>query len=622
MQIGPLQRPSGGLSFVVWAPNAETVTLQIEAPNQRSLPMERDRGGYWRVEVADLTAGARYRYELDRTERLPDPASQYQPEGVHGPSEVVDHGAFSWTDDGFRGIALADLVLYELHLGTFTPEGSCAAAIERLDDLVELGITGIEIMPVAAFPGERNWGYDGVGLYAVHAAYGGPQGLKQLVDAAHARGLAVVLDVVYNHLGPEGNYLGRFGPYFTSKYVTPWGEAINFDGSASDHVREFFIQNALYWLREFHIDALRLDAVHSIYDMSAYPFLSELRDRVGAFSERNGRSRYLIAESDLNDSRMVRSRELFGHGMDAQWCDDFHHAVHSLLTGERDGYYRDYGSTRELAAAFESGYVYTGQYCAHRGRRHGNSTAGVPPVRFVVCVQNHDQVGNRMLGERFSHLLSAPQRRVAAAAMLFSPFVPMLFMGEEYGERAPFQYFVHHSDPALIAAVQTGRAEEFAEFFEHGRAPDPQDEQTFQASCLNWGLRDEPEHRELLAFYRDAIALRRRHPALGADAGTMLDSRQTAGCSAPGLRTLLLEHDTVLVVERSRAGAAAVLVFNLSGEQRRVAPPRSVVGLKVLLSSHDCSYGGDTPARHEHLCGDEPLELTPWSVIVLGSETE
>jgi len=619
MRIGPVARPAGGYEFVLWAPNAERVELKIEAPEQRSVAMEPDAAGYRRCVVEDLQPGARYRYELDGEALLPDPASPFQPEGVHGPSEVVDHGAFAWSDAAFGGIGLGDLILYELHLGTFTAQGDCDAAIERLDDLVELGITGIEIMPVAAFPGRRNWGYDGVGLYAVHERYGGPSALKRLVDAAHARGLAVVLDVVYNHLGPEGNYLGRFAPYFTSRYVTPWGEAVNFDGAESDYVREFFIENALYWMREFHIDALRLDAVHSIFDSSAYPFLSELRDRVAAFAEAAGRPRLLIAESDLNDSRMVRSREVFGHGMDAQWCDDFHHALHAVLTGERDGYYRDYGTAQHLARAFEDGYVYTGQYSAHRGRRHGNSTAGVAPARFIVSAQNHDQVGNRMLGERFSELLSASQRRVAAAAMLFSPFVPMLFMGEEYGENARFQYFVHHSDPDLIVAVQAGRAEEFAEFFEHGPAPDPQSEETFERSKLNWELRERPGHRELLAFYRDAIALRRRHPALAADSGTVHQPAQFPWTGPARVSIRLLEHDTVLVLERTRGGAEAVVVFNLCGERRAITPPASAVGLHVLLASEDIGYGGANPAPHGRITGEQELSLEPWSVVALGS---
>ncbi len=619
MRIGPVARAAGGYEFIVWAPSAERVELKITAPEARTVAMERDAAGYRRCVLEALQPGARYLYELDGEALLPDPASPFQPEGVHGPSEVVDHDAFGWTDAAFRGVGLGDLILYELHLGTFTPQGDCDGAIERLDDLVELGVTGIEIMPVAAFPGRRNWGYDGVGLYAVHEAYGGPNALKRLVDAAHARGLSVVLDVVYNHLGPEGNYLGRFAPYFTSRYATPWGEAINFDGPESDYVREFFIENALYWLREFHIDALRLDAVHSIFDSSAYPFLSELRDRVAAFGEHSGRPRLLIAESDLNDSRMVRSREMFGHGMDAQWCDDFHHALHAVLTGERDGYYRDYGSARDLARAFESGYVYTGQYSPHRGRRHGNSTAGVAPARFVVSAQNHDQVGNRMLGERFSELLDASQRRVAAAAMLFSPFVPMLFMGEEYAESARFQYFVHHSDPALIAGVQTGRAEEFAEFFEHGEAPDPQSAETFERSRLTWELRRRPGHRELLAFYRDAIALRRRHPALAADTGSLYETRQPASAAPARVSTRLLEHDSVLVLERSRGGAEAVVIFNLSGERRAVTPPASAVGLQLLLASEDIGYGGAGTVPHGRITGEQELTLEPWSVVVLGS---
>ncbi len=632
MQIGAMSRPEGGVSFSVWAPHAERVTLELEAPGRRSVSMQPAGGGVWHAEVRDAGPGARYRYRLDDTEPLPDPVSRYQPEGVHGPSEVV--GLLAAPDDAgnrYRGVPLDELVLYELHLGTFTPEGTAEAAIARLDDLVKLGVTAIEIMPVAAFPGERNWGYDGVGLFAVHRAYGGPQGLRKLVAAAHARGLSVFLDVVYNHLGPEGNYLARFGPYFTARYVTPWGEAVNFDGPGSDHVREFFIQNALYWLEVLGFDGLRLDAVEQIYDMSAYPFLSELSDRVAELSERSGRRRYLIAESDLNDARMISPRELHGHAMDAQWCDDFHHAVHAMLTGEREEYYRDFGSLRDLAKAFEDGFVYTGQYSPYRKRRFGNSTAGLSSKRFVVCVQNHDQVGNRMLGERFTQLLSAPQRRLAAATMLFSPFVPMLFMGEEYAEEAPFQYFVHHSDPQLIKAVREGRAQEFAEFHDQGQAPDPQHEDTFRRSRLNWDLREQRGHRELLAFYRDALALRRAHPALG-----------TTARDSTALRTQLRAGESVLMVERGSSRAGVLLLFNYCEEARSVSLPPADTGFVVLLASDDPRYADADAAAHrskagaaaapagaterakagDRLSGGERLTLGPWSALVLETAPE
>ncbi len=627
MQIGAMSRPEGGVSFSVWAPRAERVTLELEAPGRRSVSMQPAGGGVWHAEVRDAGPGARYRYRLDDTEPLPDPASRHQPEGVHGPSEVVELPAYrDDAENRYQGVPLDELVLYELHLGTFTPEGTAEAAISRLDDLVELGITAIEIMPVAAFPGERNWGYDGVGLFAAHRAYGGPQGLRKLVAAAHARGLAVYLDVVYNHLGPEGNYLARFGPYFTARYVTPWGEAVNFDGPGSDQVREFFFQNALYWLEELGFDGLRLDAVEQIYDMSAYPFLSELSDRVADLSERSGRRRYLIAESDLNDARMISPRALHGHAMDGQWCDDFHHAVHAMLTGEREEYYRDFGRLRDLAKAFEDGFVYTGQYSPYRQRCFGNSTAGLPTKRFVVCVQNHDQVGNRMHGERFTQLLSAPQRRLAAATMLFSPFVPMLFMGEEYAEEAPFQYFVHHSDPGLIQAVREGRAQEFAEFHDRGEAPDPQDEDTFRRSRLNWDLREQRGHRELLAFYREALALRRAHPALG----------PTGACPAT-VRTQLRADERVLMVERGSSRAGVLLLFNYCDEWCSVGLPPTATGYVVSLASDDPRYAGADAAAHastagggsarakaekrakagDRLSGGDRLTLGPWSALVL-----
>ena len=451
--LGAIYLGDGRCSFRVWAPRAQQVEVRIVAPGQRIIPLRRDERGYHEVVAESVDPGTRYFYRLDGESERPDPASRFQPEGVHGPSQVVD-SRFSWGDAGWFGLPLRDYIIYELHVGTFTGEGTFAAVVTHLEQLKELGITVLELMPVAQFPGSRNWGYDGTYPFAVQNSYGGPDGLKHLVSACHQRGLAVVLDVVYNHLGPEGNYLGDFAPYFTDRYRTPWGPAVNFDGAHSDEVRRFFIENALSWVTEFHVDGLRIDAVHAILDFSAKPFLQELAEAVHAQAERLNRRIYLIPESDLNDTRLIRAPEVGGFGLDAQWNDDFHHALHTLLTGERTGYYEDFGEIRHLVKGFREGFVYSGEYSPYRRRRHGNSSRSLPAHRFVVFAQNHDQVGNRLRGDRLSHLVSLEALKLAAGVILLSPFIPLLFMGEEYGEIAPFEYFVSHSDPGLIEAVR------------------------------------------------------------------------------------------------------------------------------------------------------------------------
>jgi maltooligosyltrehalose trehalohydrolase len=462
--------------------------------------------------VQGIEPGARYVFRLENDRDRPDPASRYQPEGVHGPSEVVDHTAFSWTDKGWSGLALQSMIMYELHTGTFTPEGTFDAIISRLGDLKDLGINAIELMPVAQFPGKRNWGYDGVYPFAVQNSYGGPEGLKRLVNACHARDIAAILDVVYNHLGPEGNYVGEYGPYFTDKYRTPWGNAINFDGSYSDEVRNFFVRNALSWITDYHIDALRIDAIHGIFDYSARHFLRELGEAVHARAGELGRRIYVIPESDLNDVRVISPPELGGYGLDAQWNDDFHHCLHTLLTGEKSGYYKDFGAIDQMERAYRDGFVYSGQYSPFRKRRHGSSSKDRPASQFVVFSQNHDQVGNRMQGERLSSLVSFEALKLAAGCVILSPYLPLLFMGEEYGETAPFLYFVSHSDPGLIEAVRNGRKEEFKAFGWEGEPPDPQDERTFLASELHWEERTKGSHETLLRFYKQLIACERERP--------------------------------------------------------------------------------------------------------------
>ena len=503
-------------SWVVWAPRARSVELELEGSGARRA-LERGERGYFHLPGPQLPAGARYRLSIDGGPGLPDPRSEYQPLGVHGPSQRVEHESFAWTDAAFTPTPWSEAVVYELHIGTFTDAGTFRAALERLDHLVELGVSHVELMPVAAFPGHRGWGYDGVALFAPHAAYGTPDDLKLLVDGCHARGLAVILDVVYNHLGPDGNYLGSFGPYFTSDYSTPWGPAVNLDRAGSDEVRRFFCDNALYWLECFHFDALRLDAVHALIDRSALPFLEQLAQEVAVLERRLGRSKLLIAESDLNDPRLIQGREAGGFGLHAQWSDDFHHCLHVLLTGERGGYYSDFGRLEDLARALQEGFVYAGRYSPFRERSHGRPLEGQPLQRLLGYLQNHDQVGNRAFGDRIGHTLSLEQLELGAALVLTAPFVPMLFQGEEWNASTPFRYFTDHQDPALAAAVREGRRREFAD---QGHAaetvPDPQAPATFDASKLDWDEQSLPEHRRVLDWYRALIALRRREPALRA----------------------------------------------------------------------------------------------------------
>jgi maltooligosyltrehalose trehalohydrolase len=520
--------------FRVWSPQREQIELHIVTPKDRRLPMRKTASGYHEATI-DTAAGTRYFFVIDGQDR-PDPASRYQPEGVHGPSEVIDD-AFAWHDKQWKGTALEEYVIYELHVGTFTPDGTFDAIIPKLDALKELGVTAVELMPIAQFPGARNWGYDGTYISAAQNSYGGPVALKRLVDAAHARGLAIVLDVVYNHLGPEGNYLGQYGPYFTDRYKTAWGSALNFDGPYSDDVRWFFIHNALMWIDEFHIDALRVDAVHAIIDHSAEPFLQDLttavRERAGAL----GRRVYSIAESDLNDPRVITPKEQLGLGFDSQWSDDFHHSLHALLTGERAGYYVGFGKTSDLARVLSTGYLFTGQYSEYRGRKYGLKPNTTDGAKFVVSSQNHDQIGNRMLGERLSALVSNEKLRVAAAAVILSPFLPLIFMGEEYGEKAPFQYFTSHSDSDLIEAVRRGRREEFDDFDWKGEPPDPHDVETFLRSRLTW-----KEDGALRNLYRQLLRLRRETPALRS-----LDLASVETHPDDERRTLLVRRDNVLL---------------------------------------------------------------------------
>jgi len=513
---GARLQPDGTTRFRLWAPEREVhLVLRPGERTELVVPYQEVARGYREAVVDDAPAGTRYRVRLvEGTESsdLPDPASRSLPDGVHGASEVVDVAGFGFTDHGWSGLRREDLVLYELHVGTFTPEGTFDGVSGELDRLRELGVTAIELMPLTQFPGARNWGYDGVQPYAVHPAYGGPDGLHRLVDAAHRAGLAVFLDVVYNHLGPEGAYLGKFGPYFTDAYVTPWGAALNFDGPGSDEVRRYFVDHALELVADYHVDGLRLDAIQTIFDRSTRPFLEQLADEVHGLADHLGRRVHLIGETDTNDTRLVLPPEGGGIGLDGIWADDLHHALHAVLTGERSGYYVDYGTVEDVARASRTGFAYAGRRSTYRQRQHGRSPAGAGPARFVVCSQNHDQVGNRMLGARLAALTDLDTAAVAAAVVLLSPQVPLLFMGEEWGETNPFQYFVSHSDPGLVEAVRNGRAAEFAEFLWQGTPPDPQAEETFERSQVDRSKREAPARRRLEALYRALLRVRRDLP--------------------------------------------------------------------------------------------------------------
>ncbi len=514
MKVGAHYLGRGECEFVVWAPLLTNVSVKLVEPFQRVIPMKANAEGYWRVAVEDVPPGALYFYQLEDRISRPDPASYFQPRGVHGPSQVVDPNEFSWEDQPWKGISLKDFIIYELHVGTFTREGKFESVISHLNYLKDLGVTAVELMPVCQFSGLRNWGYDGVYPFAPQHSYGGPNGLKALVNACHKAGLAVILDVVYNHLGPEGNYLSEFAPYFTERYKTLWGKAINFDGPYSDEVRAFFIHNALYWIAEYRVDALRIDAIHGIFDFSTKHFLQELGESVHTQAKKLGRHIYVMAESDLNDVRVISPTEAGGYGLDAQWNDDFHHALRALLTGEKKGYYQDFGDIRHLEKAFREGFVYSGEYSQFRKRRHGSPSKDRPAHQFVVYSQNHDQIGNRMQGDRLSQTQSLDQLKLAAGTVILSPYLPLLFMGEEYGETSPFQYFVDHSDPDLMEAVRKGRKEEFASFAWEGKVPDPLDEGTFLNSKIKIDTHRQDHHHTLFRFYKELIGLRKNIPAL------------------------------------------------------------------------------------------------------------
>lgn len=600
--LGATYMGSGRSHFLVWAPLPQKVELLIVSPQERVLLMERDEWGYCRCVADGVEPGAVYCYRLDGERNRPDPASRFQPEGVHCPSQLVGPDTFPWEDQAWRSMPFEDYVIYELHVGTFTPQGTFEAIIPHLDELKELGITAIELMPVAQFPGSRNWGYDGVHPFAVQNTYGGPTGLKRLVNACHRRGLAIILDVVYNHLGPEGNYLSEFAPYFTERYHTPWGLSFNLDGPYSDEVRRFFIENALYWLRELHFDALRLDAIDWIRDISARTFLEELASTAHREADRLNRRFYLTAEEDLNDPRVILPPELGGYGIDAQWADDFHHIVHVLLTGEHSVYYEDYGGIEQIAKAFRDGFVYTGQYSRYRQHKRGALPRLNPARQFVVFAQNHDQVGNRAHGDRLSRLVSFERLKLAAGVVLLSPYIPLLFMGEEYGETAPFLYFIDHSDEDLIEAIKQGRAKDCRIYQEDGGMPDPYCESTFHRSKIDHQLRHQGYHQVLLNLYKELIRLRKAIPAL---AFLSKDNIDVAG----------FEKTKVLYVRRWVDAGQVFMAFNFGDVPASVTLPVPAGTWRRQLDSADRQWNGSGSLLPDQLeaDGEATLVLSPTS---------
>lgn len=592
--------------FVVWAPFAKSMQLELQE-TAMLITMEMDEWGYWftAIEADQISQDEKYYFIIDHEKRRPDPASMAQPDDIHGPSRVVDLQDFSWSDHTWKGIKPEEMIIYELHVGTFSEAGTFEGLMQKLDYLAGLGINTIEIMPVGQFPGYRNWGYDGVYPYAVQWSYGGPYQFQKLINACHNRGIAVILDVIYNHLGPEGNYLWDYGPYFTKKYATPWGEAINFDDAYSDPVRNFFIQNALMWFRDFHVDALRLDAVHAIVDRGAYHFLEVLHDEVKHLENKTGRSHTLIAECDLNDIRYINPKEKGGYAMDAQWVDEFHHALHALITGEDTGYYEDFGSLDMMAKAYTNTFVYDGVYSPHRKKFFGSNAGHISGKHFVVFTQNHDQTGNRMMGERLAQLVSFEMLKVAAGAMFISPYIPMLFMGEEYAETHPFLYFISHTDEELVKLVREGRKNEFKAFHARGEAPDPAGINTFEQSKLQFFDESTPKAFKLFAYYQALIKHRKENPVLKT-------------LSKENLSTAVDHQNQVLCIERWNENQKMLAVLNFGKDYYQKTTAYASGPDNILIDSADMQWGGPGN-RHEVSSSGKTTSLTvcPESIVIL-----
>lgn len=610
-KIGAWHTPAA-TEFILWAPLKKKVELVFYAPGQfrngivTSLPdkpsathtMESDPSGYWRIFLF-VSPGTLYAFRLDDKEIVPDPASLFQPYGVHGPSAVIDRH-FDWTDTGWKGIPLSNKIIYELHTGTFSPTHDFEGIIYRLDYLQDLGINAIELMPLAQFPGDRNWGYDGVYPFAIHNTYGGFTGFRRLVNAAHAKGIAVIVDVVYNHFGPEGNYLHAIAPYFTDKYKTPWGMALNFDDAWSDGVRNYFLQNARMWLEDYHVDALRLDAVHAIRDGSAIHIMQQLKELTADIERRCNCKKELIAELDLNDPRYINPPAKGGYGIDGQWIDEFHHALRSLMTGETNGYYEDFGTIGHLEKAFRHTYVYNGCYSIHRKRTFGGHADNSPYDQFVVFAQNHDQIGNRAIGDRLTSNLNFEQLKLAAATVLLSPYVPLLFMGEEYGEENPFPFFGSFGDTELCEAIRKGRAEEFKHFHDGMDIPDPMARQTFDSATLSFNYTEGPG-AALFALYRHLIQLRKTRPALQGRSRDCMIVHPSTGLTLPIERKIFNDHLFIWF----NYGDQPVALDNITGHY-----------LEKIFDTADTQWGGpgnDTPTG---VWQGQPIRIVAHSAVV------
>jgi maltooligosyltrehalose trehalohydrolase len=592
-KVGAFVEDENKTRFVVWAPEKNKIEVEV---NGQLLPMRKDELGYWSVIADSIGAGARYKFKIDGAKSLPDPASCFQPESVHGFSEVIDRN-FQWTDQAWKGLSLGEMIQYELHVASFSEEGTFDGVVSKLDYLRELGVNAIELMPLSQFPGNRNWGYDGVYPFAVQNSYGGPNGLKRLVNEAHKNGIAVILDVVYNHQGPEGNYFSEYAPYFTDKYKTGWGSAINYDDAYCDGVRNYYWQNALMWLDEFHIDGLRLDAVHAIWDFSAKHFIDELREKVRALEIETGRKKVLIAEFDLNNPRYISSPEKGGYGLDGQWIDEYHHALHSLLTGEVDGYYEDFGAPSHLIRSLKNSYVYTGEYSIHRKKKFGVAPSN-PYNQFVVFAQNHDQIGNRLAGDRLTTQLSLEGLKLAAAACILSPHIPMLFMGEEYGEKNPFQYFISHTDENLVKMVREGRKKEFSYFNWKEEIPDPQSENTFKQCKLSWNYKNG-EGAVLFKYYKHLIHLRRS-----------LNGFQSF--ERESLTMLPSPDENIILFQRHHNGSHVVVALNFSKDSSRFLQPFAFP-IKKVFDSSSKEWGGPIGFNPCSIDGSEPVQMSPQS---------
>ncbi len=598
---GTFAQPDGSVLWRVWAPHARAVELVLfDGDGKRTdFHMQPEVMGYFTLQKRSVGEGQRYAFRLDGGPDRPDPCSRWQPDGIHRPSAVFFPDRFQWDERGWAGIRREELVIYELHVGTFTAQGAFDAVVDRLPDLKELGITAIELMPVHQFPGERNWGYDGVHLFAPQNSYGGPHGLQRLVGAAHAAGLAVILDVVYNHVGPEGNYLGEFGPYLARGHATPWGSAFNFDESGSDAVREFVLANVRQWIGDYRVDGLRLDAVHAMVDSSPRHILSEIKAAADDEARRLGRPVHVIAESNLNDVRLLDPPDRGGYGLDAQWNDDFHYALHAVLTGEREGHYVDFGDVRHLVKALNQTFVLDGGYSHYRGRRHGAPAGNHPGDRFVISIQTHDHVGNRRAGDRYGTILSPAQQRLAAGLLLLAPYVPLLFMGQEYGETHPFHFFCSYLDPQFADAVRRGRRQRFQAAQWRGELPDPQAQATFLDSKLGWSWPADSWQAGLRRLYQALLTARRRWPGLN-------DFHTRSAELLPHMGQAVVRLD-----RGDRRGDRLTIYFNLS-EHRVELGRDQASGVAPLLCSESTIYGGSRTAD------DRRLVLLPWEFVVLG----